>query len=98
MNDFTSLRNETYLRPSLKWMRENPPTQLVAAAVLYDCRIWTGRRHFTLIHQVVEDTKHKPVTQEMQGFICDNGLFVNTTLELPIRSYCSLFLYNRCLI
>lgn len=70
------MRNETYVRPTTE------PTKIVAAAILKDGKIWTGKRHSDIIYQkVVKDIKTEPgvmpkVYQKDQGFLADNGMFL----------------------
>ena len=65
------LRNIVYNAPQGK----SRPTSLVASAVLVDGKVWTGKRHHTLIQQVAEDTDGY-VRQDQQGFWTDDNRFV----------------------
>lgn len=72
------LRNVPYTRP-----QDTRPTRIVRAAVLQDGHVWTGWRHYQLIHQIIKDT-HKTVTQDMQGFWTDDNRFVRRVAAGPI--------------
>ena len=51
------------------------PTKLVAAAVLQDGKVWTGERHWTLIHKA-HKVSGRMVRSDEQGFWTDDDRFV----------------------
>ena len=57
----------------------------MAAAILQDGEVWTGRRHHEIIHEIVDITGVKPVTGE-QGFWTDDGWFVRRVPALHIAA------------
>ena len=62
---------------------ESRSTRIVAAAILQNGRVWTGRRHFELIQQVKEDGGER-VSQDQQGFWTDDDRFVMRTAALTV--------------
>lgn len=74
-----NIRNAPYTPPGA-FVR---PTRIVAACVLQDGRIWTGRRHAEIIPVVYKDTG-KSVIQDEQGFWTDTGHFASRTAARAI--------------
>jgi hypothetical protein len=76
------LRNEDYfiIEPQAR------PRWVVAAAIVKEDRIWTGRRHADLIRLVIEDIGVK-VRSEDQGFITDTGRFVTRVQAYGIAKW-----------
>lgn len=61
------------------------PTEIVASAILVEGRIWTGKRHYTLIQQAVEDLgEGTKVFQEQQGFWTNDNRFLTRKQALAI--------------
>lgn len=57
--------------------RAGDPSSIAAAAILYDDQIWTGARHCDIMVTLLQYDRYEPVTQHMQGFLTDNGIFVS---------------------
>ena len=47
------------------------------AATLRDGIIWTGRRHCSIIHEMIDNGCKPPITQKEQGFVDEDGKFLN---------------------
>jgi len=78
MPEFIEHRNVLYEEP-----KDVVSTKLVAAAILVDGYIWTGKRHCTLIQQASADKKVY-VPQKCQGFWTDVGKYVSRKEGLAI--------------
>jgi len=76
--DFIEKRNEPYEQPT-----GSEPTRIVAAAILQNGRVWTGKRHGLIIPIVFKDTGEK-VTQDQQGFWTDDNRFVRRVAAMTI--------------
>ena len=64
------LRNELYVRPT-----KSEPMKIVAAAILVEDHIWTGRSHAEILEQMQEDGITCHIEMDQEGFITDNGIF-----------------------
>ena len=80
--DDPGLRAAPYARP----LTIDPyPEAIIAAAVLRDGKVWTGRRHCFIISKVYQDTgSMQSVRLEEQGFLTDTGLFVTRAQAVGI--------------
>jgi len=56
----------------------------VAAAILHNGRIWTGRRHAELISQIIQEYPDDHVYHDEQGFWTDDDRFVMRTAAAAI--------------
>ena len=81
--DIPIKRNEEYVHPGT----HPNPGKLIAAAVLQNGKIWTGRRHSELIYQVSTDGGEY-VTSRQQGFLAENGEFImrRGAMEIAIKN------------
>ena len=50
---------------------------IIRAAVKVNGNIYTGRRHVYAIHAAVKAGQPTPITQQMQGFITNDGIFLD---------------------
>lgn len=53
--------------------------RITDAAVMWKGKIYIGKRHSEIMHQIwdEEQTTNCKITQEMQGFVTNEGKFVN---------------------
>jgi len=63
-------RGEEYIPPT-----GDRPTKIVASAIYQNGKVWIGKRHCDLIHQVKEDGGEY-VAQDQQGFWTESNRFV----------------------
>jgi hypothetical protein len=59
-----------------------------------DGRIWTGRRHGNVIHQIISDGHAETIkhSEFIQGFITDDGKFVDRHEAFKIAVECKQLL------
>jgi hypothetical protein len=76
------MRNERYLKPKTE------PKRIVEAAILARGRLWSGEKHKELIPHVIVDLGMENgiprIGEQTEGFLCDNGLFVDRWQALVI--------------
>jgi hypothetical protein len=67
------------------WNTSVYPNAIVAAAVMKDGRVWTGRRHCNCISAIAKtDAALCPVLSVDQGFLTDTELFVTRDQAIGI--------------
>lgn len=49
---------------------------IIAAAVVHKGKVYQGKRHGLIIHEIVKETGDRPITGE-QGFVTSTGRFVS---------------------
>jgi hypothetical protein len=50
---------------------------IVESAIRQDGKVYTGRRHPNIIHHMVQDCNITPPVRGEQGFVDDNGTFLD---------------------
>ena len=65
------------------WFQLEPKDKIVNAAMMHEGKMWTGRRHYEIIRDIVEGTGVSRAKGE-QGFVTDKGKFVNRSEALKI--------------
>ena len=59
------------------------------AAIKRDDKIWTGKRHYLIIRQMIKDGCSKPIFVREQGFVTDTGEWVDREKAYEIAVKCN---------
>lgn len=51
--------------------------RIVLAAINHGGKVWTGRRHAQIMNEIWDAEGFSKIRQEEQGFVTDDGIFVN---------------------
>lgn len=50
---------------------------ILESAIVYDDQVFTGKRHHEIIHRLVFELGYDPPIRGIQGFVDDDGRFIN---------------------
>ena len=55
---------------------------IVKAAIKYNDKVYTGKRHFSIIQDILKEYPDAYISQDIQGFVTDEGQFLRRAASL----------------